>query len=46
MQDELWSWLAIFAIVEKNHVMLYKWRLDVILYVDSDMTYVDPIYVN
>jgi len=39
--------LAIFCYPGNNHVMLYKWRLDEILYANDDrFGYVDPVYVN
>jgi hypothetical protein len=36
----IWSRLAIFAIMEKNHVRLYKWRPGGILYVGGVVTYI------
>jgi quinol-cytochrome oxidoreductase complex cytochrome b subunit len=42
----IWSQLAIFAIMKKNHVGLYKWRPGEILYVSGVVTYSDSICVG
>jgi hypothetical protein len=39
---DTWSWLAIFSIMENNHVMMNNWRPRGILYVGGVMTIVIP----
>jgi hypothetical protein len=43
---DTWSPLAIFAIMENNHVMMNNWRPGRILYVGGVVTYSDSVCVD